>query len=223
MARQRVFLLGVLAASSASASPWFFDHFTSGASGFWSDTYGAWVSSGGVYFATQPPNPPPLTLLPFSLKNFVIAVDVHNASDGGIWLRSDALGNNAMVLVFGGGFGGDGLYWNPRVGGVWGAGVNPGGSGVSGSDIQIRVEVQGNVYRAFLNGSSIPATTLVDSTFTNGLVGLYDNGPQVYGDWLHAQAFDNFGIWVPEPTTFTLLGTGVLALGLRRRAQSARR
>jgi hypothetical protein len=36
-------------------------------------------------------------------------------------------------------------------------------------------DVHGNMYSAFVNGRSTPATTFFSSTFTSGFVGLYDH------------------------------------------------
>ena len=64
-------------------------------------------------------------------------------------------------------------------------------SGVS--DPHIRVEVTGDTYAAFVNGSTTPATTLTTANFASGEFGLYD---------FSNQTFDNVVLFspVPEPT-----------------------
>jgi hypothetical protein len=217
----KMLMLMLLGAASGLAGTIFFDNFNSGASASWSNTYGNWVATNGVYYAQTPPNPPPLTLLPFDLTNFSVDVDVNTATDGGIWLRSDVSGNNALLLVTGGTLaGGDHLYWNLRQGGTYGPGLLPGGSGVQGNNIHVHVDVVGNTYTAYLNGSSTPATTLVDNTFSHGFVGLYDNSAGIYnGHPSASETFDNFllSTAVPEPASLLLLGGGIAIL-IRRRS-----
>jgi hypothetical protein len=41
-------------------------------------------------------------------------------------------------------------------------------------NFSLRIDVQGNTYSAFVNGSSTPATTFISNKFTSGFVGLYD-------------------------------------------------
>jgi len=178
-----------LSAPKAGASL-FTDDFDSGASPSWGNERGAWLSSGGVYFATLPNNiPPTYSSLPYTLSDLVLDVDVYNVSDGGIWLHSDATGNNGVLLVTGGHLHtGTGLYWHIVQNGSYGGILNEqSGLFVQGqAAIHLRVVVSGDTYAAYLNGSTTPATTLTTNAFPSGRVGLYDFTANQY--------FDNFAL-----------------------------
>jgi len=197
----------VLALSPASlpAQTLFTDNFEAGASPLWSNVRGAWTASDGVYSATYPQNiPPTFTGLPFVLENFAVEVDINRVADGGVWLRCGALGTNGVVLVTGGfgwgsgirsGNAGRSLYWHvitpqnwsspPVLGEVDNVFSNPGVQGV-----HLRIEVVGNRYSAFLNGSTNATTVLVETNaiYSSGHVGLYD---------FSEQSFDNFVLSIP--------------------------
>ena len=214
-------VVGVVGATSASAAPVFFDDFTSGASPLWSNTAGGWVAAGGEYYASVPPNPPAFTRIPIDLTDFSMDVDVRQVEKGGVWLRADATGNNAVLLAWGDGFeSSGGLYWHVYQGG-YDAGANPGGSGINGTDIHIHVEVIGNTYQAFLNGASTPTTTFTYSGFSHGYVGLFDNSLGIYnGHPGEGQTYDNFQVSVPEPASLALLSLGLFGLGFSRRKKA---
>jgi hypothetical protein len=55
-------------------------------------------------------------------------------------------------------------------------------------NVQIEVQVSGNIYSVYVNGSSNATTSLTNNTFSNGLVALYDYS---------SQTFDNVVIQVP--------------------------
>jgi hypothetical protein len=55
--------------------------------------------------------------------------------------------------------------------------------------VHLRITVQGNDYKVFVNGATTPITTLTTSDFASGTVGLFDNGA-VGG----VQTFDNFQV-----------------------------
>lgn len=203
-ARVATIPISSLGIHTVSAQSIFTDDFDAGPSALWSNLRGAWTASGGVYDATQPGNvPPTFTGLPFVLRNFAIDVDIHRVADGGLWLRSGADGTNGVLLVTGGNGWGSGIrggdagrsiYWhvitaanynNPpklaEVSGVFDPGV---------SDAHLRVEVEGDRYSAYLNGSTTPVSTFLDAnhTFDAGIVGIYD---------FSAQTFDNFALQIP--------------------------
>jgi hypothetical protein len=72
--------------------------------------------------------------------------------------------------------------------------------------------VQGNLYSAYINGSTTPATTFTSSLFTSGYTGVYDH--DIFNG---AQTFDNFAITIPEtplPAALPLFATVLGALGL---------
>ena len=208
--RQLIHDLGTLTvcamlASTASAQVVFTDNFDAGASGQWSNLRGNWFAGGGVYDAATPNNiPPTFTGLPFILQNFAIDVDINQVADGGIWLRCDASGTNGVLLVTGGhgwgsgargGNAGHSLYWHvitgqnynnpPILSEAFNVFPNPGVD-----NVHLRVEVVGNLYSAFLNHSTTPTTTLLEtnSTYSSGHVGLYD---------FSGQTFDNVVLEIP--------------------------
>jgi hypothetical protein len=122
--------VGALLASSACAGSiaqtvTFSDTF-SPPSTLWSNSIGNWTGDNGRYFAQAPSNNPlTLSALPFDFTNSALSVTVtvNNLSDGGIWLDSNGMPNNGVLLVLGGnGFGispgcvtcagsGNSVYW----------------------------------------------------------------------------------------------------------------
>ena len=194
-----------LCLATASGQVVFTDSFEAGASSLWSNLRGNWFASGGVYDTANPQNiPPTFTGLPFVLQNFSVDVDINQVADGGIWLRCDAAGTNGVVLVTGGhgwgsgvrgGNAGRSLYWHvitpqnwsspPILNEAFNVFANPGVQ-----NVHLRVEVVGNLYSAFLNGSTNATTSLTETnvTYSAGHVGLYD---------FSEQTFDNFVLQIP--------------------------
>jgi hypothetical protein len=200
----------VTAATACAQTTVFTDNFNSGASSLWNNLRGNWISTGGVYYA-QAPNNNPLThsAVPFELIDCTIDVDINNVADGGIWMHTDDAGQNGILLVTGGnGWGlglrnadsGRSLYWHevinngysPPLNQAFDVFPNPGAE-----NTHIRVQVTGNVYSAYVNGSTNATTTLVNSTYPSGRAGLYD---------FSSQTFDNVVIQVPtrSPGPFRL-------------------
>lgn len=219
------------AVSLASFS--FTDNFTPSPSPLWSNAAGNWTASGGDYLAQNPfaantGETGAFSDLPFDLTDFTVSVNVNSLGDGGLWLRTDGTATNGVLLVTGGnGYGqgargggaGNSLYWQVFKNGV--IGPEEGqvtGVFTTGSNYQLSVSVTGDVYSAYVNGSSTPATTLTDSTFSSGEVGLYDDQPGIGGSG-PAQSFSDFsvqGTLVPEPASLGVLSLGLMA-ALRRR------
>jgi hypothetical protein len=203
----RLFGVGLtlhLLASTAPAQTTtiFTDNFNSGPSPLWSDSRGDWIASNGVYFAQQPNNNPlTLTALPFTLTDFTVEMDINGVADGGVFLRSDPTGENAILLVTGGnnygggsrgGNAGTSMYWHQIVGNVFSSQMNEVNNVFTNpgvENIHLQVRVAGDVYAAYLNGSTNSVTSLTNSTFASGQVELYDYS---------SQTFDNFVLAVPS-------------------------
>jgi hypothetical protein len=207
-------------ATNSQAQVSFSDSFDAGASAQWGNQRGAWTAAGGVYSASSPSSDP-LTYsgLPFLVSNFELEVDINDVGDGGIWLRSDAAGENGVLLVTGGyGWGagipgsGRSLYWHVVTSGAEGAILNEAANVFTdpgNEDVHLRVTAVGDLYSVFVNGSATPATTLLNFNFPSGLIGLYD--------W-SSQTFDNFTlVGVPEPQAAGLLLVAAIAVSRSRR------
>jgi hypothetical protein len=196
----------------------FTDNFDPGPSPLWTDLRGDWVGSNGVYFAKLPNNNPvTYTGVPFILTDFTVSVDINGVADGGIWLDSDAAGVNGILLVTGGngygggargGIAGTSLYWHQVVNNVFSTMLNEVDNvftdpGVE--NVQVEVQVSGNVYSAYVNGSATPVTSLTNSTFSCGRVALYDYS---------SQTFSNFVIQIPTqpqgPFALAITNSGLL-------------
>jgi len=198
----------------------FTDDFESGASVLWGNEIGAWGASGGVYSAANWSNfPSAHSSLPFDLTDFTIDFDVSNAYDGGVWLRSSSaegtsVGRQGVLLVLAPG---GNLYWHIVPDGTsYGSSLNVTPLG-SVTDLHFHVEVTGDTYEVFINGSDTAATTLTTDTFANGQAALYSNS---------RQSFDNIVLAVPDgdlpsvPVPGALLLAG-LGAGLVRRFRPA--
>ncbi|MEW5896041.1 MAG: PEP-CTERM sorting domain-containing protein [Candidatus Omnitrophota bacterium] len=207
----------LLATAPSAHALVFFDDFSAGSSQ-WGNERGNWSAAGGVYNAGSPDNVPPTysSAQTGLLTDFVMDVDVNNVRDGGLWLRSSYNSGVSGVLLVTGGFGGtfNGFYWHILSNDSYSAGINYASySGLLGSNAHIKVVVSGNDYKAYVNGSDTPVTTLTTSMFSSGYAGLYD---------FSVQTFDNVRIddgqsVVPEPMTVALLSAGMLGMGIVRR------
>ena len=175
----------------AQAQTVFSDDFSSGASPLWGNESGAWSAAGGVYRPSIPQNlPAALSFLPFTMTDFALDVDIGKVMDGGVWLRSspapgNSLGIKGVLLNLKIPDGGPKIYWHiVEDGTAYGIplNVNYGSFPVEGV-VHLHIEVSGNTYSAFVNGSSNPATALTTRSFSSGRVALYD---------FSRQSFDNF-------------------------------
>lgn len=209
MSRQalRIQVAGLLAAALLSAGAGFAqttiftDNFNVGASPDWNNLRGDWIATNGVYYAQVPSNNPlTYTAIPFNLADCSIDVDINAVADGGVWMHSDETGDNGILLVTGGngwglgdrgGDAGTSMYWHVVVGGNYSSPINEAYNVITNpgvENIHLRVQVVGNVYSAYINGNTNPVTTLIDSTYASGRIGLYD---------FSTQSFDNVNIQVP--------------------------
>ena len=164
----------------------FFDDFETGPSPQWGNETGNWAVATGEYHSTT--SGWSYSSIPFNdLSNFAIDVDINYAWDAGIFFYSDGPFSNGISLIIGGnGGGGNGLYWHTWVNGSHSGTLNSSGYLFpSGSDIHVRLEVNGNLFSAYVNGSVVPATTFTSDLFTSGEIALYSNKA-------NSQSFDNF-------------------------------
>lgn len=218
----------------ASAAIVFFDNFDGGASAAWGNERGNWRDTGGVYDATNPDNNPITysSVTSFAgLTDFAVDIDVNDVDDGGIWLRSAFNGGaiDGVLLVTGGNNGNNnGLYWHTVQNGAFSA---PQQSvavpGLQGDDVHLRIEVIGDAYSVFVDGSLTAATTLTTNLFAAGSVGLYDFSPISGASAPRGQTFDNVAIddltvaSVPEPAALVIMGLGLAGLGISRKRREA--
>ena len=212
-----------LVTGAANAGEIFFDDFESGPSLDWGNQRGSWYQHDGIYDSQFPNNNPltysSITAFP-NLTDFTVEVDINNAHDGGIFLRSDYNNGliNGVLLVTGGHHSSyNGLYWHIVTNGNAGTGYGKTDvPGLQGSDIHLKIVVEENTYSAYLGDSDTPVTTLVTSVLSSGSVALYD---------FSSQTFDNVSVSVvPLPGGIYLLGSGLIGLAsLRRRKQGNRR
>jgi hypothetical protein len=175
----------------------FADHFNKKPSALWRNETGAWAVEAGAYKATNPANfPAASSSLPFNLTDFSVDFDVNDVQDGGIWLRSAAAPGTAVGrkgIIFNlQTINGTKVYWHiVEDGNEWGDAQNLVFLSF-GNTVHVHIEVAGDTYSAFLDGSSTPASTLTTSLFTQGHVALYD---------FSGQSFDNFVLRAPSRRT----------------------
>jgi hypothetical protein len=225
------------AAPTARAAPFtFFDNFSPSASPDWSNTTGHWSASSGDYAAQIPNNAPQaVTFLPFDLTNtnLQVTVTVNALGDGGIIFNS----GNVELVLGGSGYGqgarggnaGNSAYWGNLSGGEMDLVTHV---FTPGDTYTITVTVNGDTYTAYddpdgsFDSSSTVLTTLIDSAFTSGEVGLYDDQPnKTTGSGSGTPtSFSNFSLQgtlvtrpVPEPASLLLFGTSLAWLGAARR------
>ena len=170
----------LLVAAPLRAAPLFCDAFKTKTDPAWGNQDGAWTIAKHKYWATAPNNAP-LTYTDLvayqSLTNFTVTVTVNDVYDGGVWLRSTWNGAaNGILLVVGGGYSNyTGLYWHVVTNGQVGPPQNlvtlP---NFEGSTAKLKIVAKGQVYSVYVNGAKTAATTLTDSTYSSGSVGLYD-------------------------------------------------
>ena len=186
-------------ATPAVAARTFCDHFRPTASANWGNERGEWRTGKGQYDASLPGNSP-LTytdLTPYQdLTNFTVWVTVNDLNDGGVWLRSRWNGGaiNGVLLVTGGDTGtNNGFYWHVVTNGTAGPQLqNVSVPGIQGTNVALKIVVKGNTYKLYMNGSGAPLSTLVDSTYASGSVGLYDFSPTSGANSPRGETFSAF-------------------------------
>jgi hypothetical protein len=174
----------------------FQDDFAIGPSALWGNESGGWTGSGGSYYATEPNNNPcAFSSLPFDLKAFSVDFDINAVSDGGVFLRAQpapgtALGIQGVLLNFKVPFGAPRLYWHVFYGTNGSAPLNLTYLDY-GATPHVHVEVIGDTYSAYVNGSTDAITILTTNGFSSGRVALYD---------FSGQSFSNFVLGRIQPT-----------------------
>lgn len=164
--------VALCAPGSVLAQPVFSDGFDTGSSLLWGNERGDWIAAGGRYFA-QAPNNNPLTWtsLPYSFTDLEAHILIRSVNDGGVWLHADAAGENGILLVFAH----RDVYWHVVVNGNPGPALQVANDLYNiGDDLNVRVQVSGNNYWAFLPGFLMPVSTLNNAAFPSGRIGLYD-------------------------------------------------
>ncbi len=164
--------MSLLLSAIAQAQPIFSDDFENGLSLLWGNERGNWVASGGVYGAMQPSNNPcTYSSLPFTLADMEIECDVLGTIDGGVWLHTNPEGTNGVLFVLAH----NKAYWHTVTNNNFSGPLSE-ASGVftNGQNLHLRITVTGSTFRAYINGSASPTTTLTNANFPGGRVGLYD-------------------------------------------------
>ncbi len=185
---------GVCAAACAQSQLILDDTFAPAPSALWYSVRGDWTYSGGLYYASQPGNiPPTAAMLPFELGDCDVYVDLSRIRDGGVWLHANTDATNGILLVTGGYTGTyPGFYWHVVTNGSYGPAFGFSGNVLTlGTDVSFHVRIRGPVYEVFLDGNPNPVTSMNDSNFASGRVGLYDFAP--YPE----ESFDRVTIYVP--------------------------
>jgi hypothetical protein len=174
-----------MSASSLVAQPIFTDSFDNDASLLWGNERGNWSTGGGRYFATLPNNNPcTYSSLPFDLDDMVLECDILGTDDGGIWIHANSTGTNGILFVLAHGQ----AYWHTITDNIFSPPLSVANAVYStGQNLHVKIEVTGDVYRAYINNSPTPTTTLNNSNFPSGLAGVYD-----FSGSLHS--FDNIVI-----------------------------
>ena len=98
--------------------------------------------------------------------------------------------------------------------------------GLQDSNIQLRIDVVGDTYSAFVKRNAVAATTLTANLFASGSAGLYNFSPTNGAAFPLGQTFDNFSITdltsISEPGTFALMSLTLIGLGLARRKRATK-
>jgi hypothetical protein len=161
---------------------------------WWRNERGAWGLSGGGYAAGAPgASPATYSSLRLALTDFSVELDVVSASlagfttNSGVWLRSQLAGPepNGVLFALGDLFPwntGD-VYWLRCNGFSFSSpqGVAP-NVYAEGGTVHVRIDVRGDTYVAYVNGSAAPTTQLTTPDYPSGALGLFDNavGPAVF-------------------------------------------
>jgi hypothetical protein len=225
--------LAILFASLGAASAdtlTFTDSFSPTPSPEWSNLSGNWTASSGDYYAQQPNNnPEAVSLLPFDLTGSSLSVTVNGLADGGIVARSNSADTSYVLLVLGGNsYGQGGRGGNAGSSIYFADSSNPSAKDAEvdnvftpGNTYTITLTAVGDLFSAYVDGSSTPITTWTDSVAgADGEVGLYDDQPNTTtgsgsGTPTTFSGFSLTGTTVPEPVTGVMLSFALACIGAR--------
>jgi YVTN family beta-propeller protein len=163
----------------------------------WSNSIGNWTAVAGEYFAQAPSNGPLIySGLPyvFTNSNLSLTVTINGLRDEGIWLDTHGTYKNGILLVLGGNAQqGNWAYWHIATNGALSAPLDVNTNAFTPDlTYTVTVLITGNTYRAYLDpdghydNNSVLLTTLVDSTYSSGHVGLYG--------FYSGSSFSNFSV-----------------------------
>ena len=204
------FALAAICAGPASALTIIYSDAFDTTEAEWGNQLGDWTTSGGSYYAQNPSNNPlTYSLLPYTVTDFTVELNISGPNDGGIYLRANADRSRGVLLIFGGlAHTGTGLYWH--IGPDYETIVNPTPQGLLSHDTtaHLRIVVTGNLYEAYLNGGTDPVTSLIDNSVSSGYIGLYDLTGGFGG-----QTFDNLVLAAAVPEASTVM-MAIIGLGL---------
>lgn len=233
----------ILAAAISAALPFaasaatYTDDFDNGLDLAWSNSSGNWTTGNGAYYAQSPTNnPTTYSGLSYDFTDFSVTTNVAGLGDSGVYFRTDGTNQNGYLLVLGGqGYGlgvrgggaGNSLYIHRIVNGAFSGALGlvsnvftPGGS------YAIRVDGIGSQFNIYVD--NVLKTSLNDSTFGHGLVGLYDTQPGPGGSGTPSTFLD-FSVTgtlvngaVPEPATWAMMLTGFGLVGGALRQRKAK-
>ena len=198
-------------AQPVNAQTTFTDNFNSVTDGqadsLWNNEYGNWVVSSGTYAAQQISsgyqNYPAAvsTIKGLVVSDFTLDFDMLGASDGGVYIHSRGF-TDALCLIVEPDIGA--MYWIVRQNNAYSTSVlgNVGLNASPRADLHVHVVAAGSTYtaQATMGGNVIATTSINDSHFLSGSIGLYDNGI--------GQSFDNVKVLIPGAVlsgTVTLL------------------
>jgi hypothetical protein len=160
------------ASAAGGGQKLFFDDFTGGTSK-WNFEQGSWTQTnnrlertandGGVITIN--------TSGAMNWTDYSLEFQV-NGRDGGALVRAQDVDNGVALIVRPNG---NDVYWHVKQNGDWGPQYNKETvTGLQGKTLLVKVTAVGDVYTAYING--VVVTSLTNSTFSSGKVGLYSGG-----------------------------------------------
>lgn len=182
----------------------FIDNFDNGPDPEWKPAFGNWTMQNGMYTISGiEDNMNYLALLGYKKwSDFILTVDIKPGHTGR-YINEVVIFPRVNQAGDGIGFWIDSKYgsfseagWSIRQAGTWMAPLAVAKlDTVTGETAQIRIEVKGNIFTAYLNDVQI--LEILDNTFSSGLIGI----GQWYEHWFYQNdraGFDNFCVGLPS-------------------------